>query len=168
MTLQTEHCLLRPLSAADQHLVYQLDSLPEVVRYISQPFSEEASKQHLQQMLMYSKMYNNQLGFWIVELKATGQGIGWFALKHLDLTQEIEIGARLLPEHQNKHYALQITNELLQYAWRLGLRRLSAVTHPDNIPPQRVLLQLGFQFVKKAVFYDQELHYFQKQADSQR
>lgn len=158
--IQTQHLLLRPVRAEDAELIYQLDSSPQVVEYLHAPLTREESAQHLQQILVYNKFYNNQLGFWIVEQKVQQQPIGWFALKHLDQTQEIEIGARILPDYWNRTYATEIALELLQYAWAQGLRRVVSVTHPLNIPPQQVLRKIGFQFQKKAYFYNQEVHFY--------
>lgn len=160
----TQRLLFRQPTRNDADLVYALDSDPEVVRFIQKPLSREESLQHLHEMLLCNILYQNQLGFWVVEDSIRNRAVGWLTLKPLEGLKEVELGARILPEYQNQGYAYEAAQAVLSYAWSLGLKRVFSLTAPGNQAPQRVLRKLGFRFEQKTVFYDQDVHLYCIQA----
>lgn len=58
-----------------------------------------------------------------------------------------EIGYSLDPDRQGRGYAVEAVEALLDYLFEVvGIRRASAMLHPDNVPSAQVLERVGFQF----------------------
>jgi RimJ/RimL family protein N-acetyltransferase len=84
------------------------------------------------------------LGTWRATRRDNGDFIGWFALKYIPGTAEVEVGYRLRYAAWGNGYATECTRELVRYGFDdLGLYRIIGVTHPDNIASQQVLLKAG-------------------------
>src|SRR4029077_12564650 len=84
------------------------------------------------------------LGNWRAQRRDTGKFIGWFSLKYIPDTVEIEVGYRLSPEAWGQGYATEGARELVRYGFdELGLERIIGITHPDNAASQRVLMKCG-------------------------
>ncbi len=97
---------------------------------------------------------NPGLGVWAGFEKENEEFIGFFELAHLDNTEEIEVGYRLLKEHWGKGYATEMTKVLIEYGFnKMDLKDIVGITHPENIASQNVLLKSGLIYVKDAVFY---------------
>ena len=75
--LQTPRLLLRQFTLADAPLLLQLNSNPEVLKYLHEPLlkTEEQSLQVLQNIIL--PQYKNNLGRWAIHLKSTNEFIGW-------------------------------------------------------------------------------------------
>jgi RimJ/RimL family protein N-acetyltransferase len=88
------------------------------------------------------------MGTYIAELKTTGEFIGWFSLKPLPGTSEIEVGYRLLKKHWGFGYATEGAKMLIDYGFKtLGLKKIIAITHPLNKGSQNVLKKSGLKYV---------------------
>jgi ribosomal-protein-alanine N-acetyltransferase len=145
--LETDRLLLREISASDLHNLFQLESDPEVMRFIGEgkPRPLEAVERKLEKMLRYNAQ-NPGLGTWIIEQK-DGTFIGSACLKHLDTTEEIEVGYYFLKEYWNNGYATEVARTLIEYGQHeLGLRRIVATTNPGNLASIHVLEKCGLVF----------------------
>ena len=83
-TLETERLLLVPLHM--QHIDYlaDLDSDPEVLRFITN--GEIRDRKHQEEAVPRVIKYmqkNPGLGLWVTFLKETNEFISWYILKHL-------------------------------------------------------------------------------------
>lgn len=84
-------------------------------------------------------------GIWAAFLKENDEFIGWFALKPLPKTGEIEVGYRLLPQHWGKGYATEGTSALLKHGFDdLSLECVVAIAQLENKASRRVLEKAGF------------------------
>ena len=130
-------------------MLFELHSDPEVMKYI-RPAEKtiEETKATLQRIISTNK-YEQGLGLWICCLKSTGEFIGWFVLKDLDKTEDIEIGYRLLKKHWGNRYATEMSRELLKHGFeKLKLDKIVGATRFDNTPSQHVLEKIGLKFVR--------------------
>lgn len=67
----------------------------------------------------------------------------------------LEIGWRLIPEHNGKGYATEAAKAIIAFAAeRVGATYLVAVADPDNVPSQRVMQRLGMTFKAIEEHYD--------------
>lgn len=133
----------------DYSNLYALDSDPEVMRYISggKPMEPEAVRHVLERILARYEEWK-VYGVWAAELKASGEFIGWFSLKPLPGTSEIEIGYRLLKKSWGKGYATEGAKELLNYGiHNLGLKKIVAIANPANQGSLRVLKKIGLRYL---------------------
>ena len=84
------------------------------------------------------------LGTWRASRRDTGAFIGWFTLKYIPKTVEVEVGYRLLHEAWGQGFATEGATELVRYGFDdLGLYRIIGLTHRDNVASQRVLQKAG-------------------------
>jgi len=160
--LDTERLRLREFRAADTEALYRLDSDPRVMRYIGDgSIGTRASVAGaLARARKYYRVYPG-LGAWPAEARATGAFIGWFCLKYVPKTVEVEVGYRLLPEAWGHGYATEGARALVRRGFQdLGLHRIIGLTHPDNIASQRVLRKAGLRDAGWGRYYGRELRLF--------
>ena len=85
---------------------------------------------------------------YMVELKQDGTPIGMCGLIKRDTLDGVDIGYAYLPAYRGQGYAYEAGLAVLDYASTLGLQRVLAITSPDNIASNRLLLKMGMRFVK--------------------
>lgn len=86
-------------------------------------------------------------GLYAVELKETGELIGMCGLLKRDSLTDPDIGFAFLPKFWKKGYALEAAAAVLEYGKNvLGLKRVLAITMPDNIGSIGVLEKIGLRF----------------------
>lgn len=144
---ETPRLRIRTFGESDFENLFKLDSDPEVMRYISdgRPMTSEEVKATLQRIISkYAewKVY----GVWAAEKKDSNEFIGWFSLKPLPGTSEVEIGYRLLRNHWGQGYATEGAEALLKYGLRsLGLKKIVAITNTENMFSKKVLQKIGLK-----------------------
>ncbi len=162
-TIETERLSLRPLVLNDMDLLVDLDSDPEVMRYITdgKPQTEEHYEKRFPELLNY--MHENPgLGLWIASLKASGELIGWYILKHLPHNGEVEVGFRIKKKFWGKGYSTEAGKELLTHGFEtLGLKKIASIVRPDNFASQAVIKKIGLHEKGKGVWYEIECLYFE-------
>ena len=110
-----------------------------------------------------AKHYRNYpgLGVWPAQERSSGRFVGWFCLKYVPKSVEVEVGYRLLPDAWCQGYATEGTRALLRYGFDdLGLDRIIGITHPDNLASQRVLLKAGLRDCGWGRYYDRDVRLF--------
>ena len=160
--LKTKRLILREFVPEDLNDYAKLDSDLEVMRYISKgkirTFKE--IKDDLEGIIAYNQK-NKDFGLWAAIYKENKNFIGWFCLKPLDKTDEIEVGYRLIREFWRKGYASEGAKALVEYGFQnLHLKRIAAVVDPRNKASVRVLEKSGLEYEKIAYYYDSEVAYF--------
>ena len=150
--LETARLRLRRLVAEDFEWLWQLDSDPEVMRFISGgvPTPREVFEQvHLPRMLQ-TYQQGPQFGFWAAEDRESGQWIGWFHLRpEKQEPFEMELGYRLRRDAWGRGLATEGSLELLRRAfseWRLA--RVVAHTLSVNAASRRGMEKCGMRWEK--------------------
>jgi RimJ/RimL family protein N-acetyltransferase len=83
---------------------------------------------------------------YVAELKESGTAIGMCGLIKRDTLDEIDLGYAYLPAWRGQGYAWEAARAVLDFAPSLGIRRLLAITSPNNIPSNGLLRKLGMRF----------------------
>ena len=92
-------------------------------------------------------------GLYLVELKGGSQALGLCGLLRRDSHVDVEIGFALLPQARGHGYAREAAAATMRFAVEtLGLRRVVAITAPDNIDSVRILEQVGLRFARMVHF----------------
>lgn len=161
-TLESRRLDLRGISKADIDFIYEINSDPEVVKYVfKKPQTFEEAEASLDGYLSFSEKYQLPIGVWVGFDVETFAAVGIFFIKKLDETGEIEVGYRLAKEHWNKGYATEGSKRLLEYVWNdLEITRVVGVTHPENIASSHVLQKLGLLYEKTGIFYNETCKYY--------
>ena len=146
--IETPRLLIRPFTAGDASLIQALNSEPAVLQYIPEPVidSEEKALEILTTIIL--PQYHRKLGRWAVVVKDNNQFIGWCGLKWLEPSGEIDLGYRYLPAAWGKGYATEAAARLLTYGFeQLGLPKIIAHAHRENVASQKVLEKIGMTLV---------------------
>jgi RimJ/RimL family protein N-acetyltransferase len=160
MILETERLKVRQFKEEDFPNYSKLDSNPEVMRYIGAPRNQQQMTDRLTEIMEYYERFP-QFGVWALTDSHDDSFHGWVCLKHLDSTEEIELGYRLMHSSWGKGLATEASMGLLNYGFsKLNLGRIVAVTVNDNKPSQNVLKKIGMKYEKMAYFYSTNVLYF--------
>ncbi len=162
-TLKTERLVLRPLTIDDIDLLVDLDSDPEVMRYITdgKPQTKEHYEKRIPELLKYTQKHPG-LGLWPTYLKKTNEFIGWYILKHLPDGGEVEVGFRIKKKFWGNGYSTEAGKALLKHGFEtLGLKKIAAIVRPDNFASQAVIKKIGLQEKGKGTWYGIECLYFE-------
>jgi RimJ/RimL family protein N-acetyltransferase len=143
--LRTARLDLRPL--ADEHLPYEieLDSDPEVLRYL---FSrartpQEVERRHRDRLAEAVRGLGLWAGF------APPGFVGLWMLTPAPALDQAELGYRLLRRHWRQGYAREGALELLRYGFEeLGLARIFAQTMAVNVPSRATMASVGMTFAR--------------------
>ncbi len=86
-------------------------------------------------------------GLYIAELKEEGVPIGICGLVKRDFLEDVDLGFALLPGFWGQGYAYEAASAVMEHGkGALGLKRIVAITNPENHNSIRLLEKLGFQF----------------------
>lgn len=149
LLLDTDRICLRKMRPSDFDGLYELASDPEVMKFSSlqEPMTEAQVREVFKKIIGWYHEWR-EYGVWAAELKATGNFIGWFALKPLPGTSEIEVGYRLQRKHWGHGYATEVVRKLVEHGLRsIGLKKIVAITAPENKASIRVLEKTGFKYL---------------------
>lgn len=83
---------------------------------------------------------------YVVELAGSGVPIGMCGLIKRDSLDGVDLGYAFLPAWRAQGYAFEAGKAVLEYAPGLGLRRVLAITSPNNIASNCLLRKLGMRF----------------------
>ncbi len=88
-------------------------------------------------------------GLLLVKIKKNDTPIGICGIKKRDSLELPEIGYAFLAKFRSNGYATESARAVIDYARNeLGLKRVVAITSPENEASIRVLRKIGFQFEK--------------------
>jgi ribosomal-protein-alanine N-acetyltransferase len=148
--LETDRLILRHFSEIDAEFILELLNEPSFIQNIGdrKVRSIDGAKNYINNgpVASYAK---NGFGLYLVELKETGEAIGMCGLIKRDTLEDVDIGYAFLPKFWFKGYAFEAALAVKQYARDIaGLRRIVAITDPQNAGSIRVLEKIGMKFEK--------------------
>jgi len=153
--LQTPRLILRQFTLDDAALIHQLNSDPEVLKYLHEPAleNEEHAKAILTNIIL--PQYQNNLGRWAIHIEDSNEFIGWCGLKHLIETDEIDLGYRLMQQFWGKGFAYEAAKHTVDYGFnQLHLKTITGRAHIENIASLKILEKIGMQFIKEEIVDD--------------
>jgi RimJ/RimL family protein N-acetyltransferase len=151
--LVTERLVLRRFTGDDIDHLVELDSDPEVMRFINggRPTPrDEIENDVLPGFLGYYERYAGY-GFWAAVERSTGRFIGWFHFRPAKDAppDEVELGYRLRRSAWHKGYATEGSRALIDNGFaELGVQRVVAFTMVVNVASRRVMEKAGLRFVR--------------------
>jgi RimJ/RimL family protein N-acetyltransferase len=148
--LRTERLLLRGWRDEDLEALVELDSDPEVMRYVGNGKArtwEEAAAGFDRFRATWAEL---GYGLFAVELTETGGLTGWTGLAVPTFLPEVmpavEIGWRLYRRHWGRGIATEAAREALRFGFEdAKLDRVVSICHVDNEPSRRVMEKLGMR-----------------------
>jgi RimJ/RimL family protein N-acetyltransferase len=151
--LETERLWLRQFTEADVDNLFDLDSDPEVMRFVNggAPTPRAAIEADiLPSFLGYYERFAGY-GFWAAIEKASGEFLGWFHFRPLEGAGpgEVELGYRLRKAAWGQGYGTEASRALIRKGFtELGVRRVVASTFADNLASRRVMEKAGLTLVR--------------------
>lgn len=153
--LETPRLLLRQFTEEDASMILELNSDPEVVKYIHEPTlkTEEQAKKIIIDIIL--PQYKNNLGRWAIHTKKGNEFIGWCGLKYRPEPDEIDLGYRLLQKAWGRGYATEAAKHTLGHGFKnLNLQLITARAHIENLASIRVLEKIGMNFIGEGIVDD--------------
>jgi RimJ/RimL family protein N-acetyltransferase len=146
--LETQRLGLRRLAADDAAFILELLNEPSFLRWIGDKgvrTCEDACR-YLESgpLAMYAK---HGFGLLAVESREGGAAMGMCGLLKRDALELPDLGFAFLPRCWSRGYAREAAQGVLAHGRAsLGIRRVLAITDPDNQPSIRLLESIGFRF----------------------
>ena len=148
MILETDRLQLRMLSVDDAEFILRLLNEPSFIQNIGDRgvrTIDDARAYILKGPIASYEKFG--FGLWMVETRSAAAPIGICGLLKRDVLEDVDIGYALLPEFWSQGYALESASAVMSYASaKLGLKRIVAVTNPDNKSSIRLLEKMGFKY----------------------
>jgi RimJ/RimL family protein N-acetyltransferase len=151
--LETERLVLRRFTAADADLLFDLDSDPEVMRFLNggTPTPRNVIETEILPRFLADYERFPGYGFWAAIEKATGEFLGWFSLRPPEGGRpgEVDLGYRLRRAAWGRGYATEGSRALIRKGFtELGARRVVATTFEANVASRRVMEKAGMRRVR--------------------
>jgi [ribosomal protein S5]-alanine N-acetyltransferase len=144
--LETERLLLRELTAADGAAVQAYAADPEVVRYEPWGPNTEDQTQEFLRNVVVARWEDPRKAFELgIVVKETGLLIGAGGIRVTSLEQrEGHIGYTLRHDSWGRGYGTEAARALVRFGLgQLGLHRIWATCHVENVRSARVLEKVG-------------------------
>lgn len=150
--IQTERLILRKFKETDVNDLFELDSDPEVHEYLgNNPVtSKDRCREIISDLLQQYEKYD--IGRFAVELKETGEMVGWSGLKYETTLEKFgpyyDLGYRYKKKHWGKGIAKEAAIASLNFGFNdLNLEKICAGAHIDNAGSNYLLKKLGFKYL---------------------
>ncbi len=158
IVLETDRLVLLRLELSDAQFVFRLVNEPAWLRFIGDKGVRtlDAARDYITKSLvaMYERL---GFGLYLTELKGAGVPVGVCGLIKRDSLEDVDIGFAFLPEFRGRGYAYESASAVMAYGKEtFGLKRLVAITSPDNYDSARLLEKLGFSFERMVKLSDDD------------
>src|SRR5690606_29296337 len=149
--LTNERLILREILPTDVEGMYELDSDPEVHKYLgNHPVKTKAESLELINYIR-QQYVEHGIGRWAIIDRKTNKFIGWTGLKYV--TKETnhhrnyyDLGYRLIKRFWGRGIASETAFAILDYAFNtLNLSEVFAMAASDNLASNRILQNVGLQ-----------------------
>jgi RimJ/RimL family protein N-acetyltransferase len=146
--LETRRLILRRLEPGDAEFILALLNDPSFLRYIGDKGvrSLDDAREYIRTgpMASYERF---GFGLFLTALREEGVPIGICGLLKRETLEDVDVGFAFLPRYWSQGYAFESASAVLAYGRKeLGLRRIVAITSPDNTASMCVLEKLGLKF----------------------
>jgi RimJ/RimL family protein N-acetyltransferase len=146
--VETDRLTLRRLTTEDGDFILELLNDPAWLRFIGDRGvrTVEAAREYISKNL--APMYERHgFGLYLTGLKDGGTPVGICGLIKRDSLEDVDIGFAFLPQFRGQGYGYESAAAVLAYGRNaFGLRRIVAITSPDNDGSARLLERLGFTY----------------------
>ncbi|MEC3905954.1 GNAT family N-acetyltransferase [Tamlana sp. 2201CG12-4] len=164
---ETKRLILSEFALNDAPFFLELVNSPNWIKYIGDRHTKtikDAENRIKEGHLKSYKTYG--FGFYKLQLKeAYNNPIGTCGLIKRDELEDVDLGFALLPAYEGQGFGYESSLEILKLAKeKFNLKRITAITNPENKNSIRLIEKLGLTYEKKVKPFedDQELLLFAK------
>jgi RimJ/RimL family protein N-acetyltransferase len=148
--LSTARLELRRLTPEDDAFILELLNDPRFLRFVGDKGVRTLvdAREYIVHGPMASYAQHG-FGLFLVSLKDGGEPLGICGLLKRPVLDDVDIGFGFLTRHGGQGYATEAAAATLDYGRTvLGLKRIVAITAPDNTASGHVLEKIGLRFEK--------------------
>jgi len=158
---QTPRLIIREFLPEEEDVFVELHKDEQVLKYIPRRSEEENRKLFKESLEIYSD--GTGLSRWGMFDKATGDFVGACLFRPAkEAPGKIEFGYSMHVKYWGKGLATEMALAMIDWGLtKMQFPSISAVTHPDNMPSQKVLLKAGLQQLDDVFWHGQTLPYFE-------
>ncbi|MEU8567710.1 GNAT family N-acetyltransferase [Streptomyces pathocidini] len=150
--LETERMVLRPFATTDIDRLVELDSDPEVMRFINggRPTPHDEIRTRILPRFLQHHPTIGTFGYWAAETIDHRTFLGWFEFRPLDgESTAVELGYRLRRPAWGRGYATEGARALIRKGFtELGVQRVIARTMSVNAASRHVMEKAGLTHVR--------------------
>tara|TARA_R110002073_G_scaffold324846_4_gene503191 strand:+ start:2158 stop:2697 length:540 start_codon:yes stop_codon:yes gene_type:complete len=155
---ETDRLTYAMMTAEDGDLMLDLDSDPEVMRYITNgkcTTPEDMRDVYIPRMLSYTDETCGW-GLWKTFRKEDGGFIGWFLLRpNKDAPREVEIGWRFKQKYWGMGYGTEGATLFRDHSFaQANVEKLYAIALPGNTGSIGIMKKIGMTFIKRYIHED--------------
>ena len=166
MEIETARLKLEPFNDSHYEGLRAMDNDASVMRYINKGIVKTPEETMESISRVQARWDKYGFSWWAIRQKRSGVFVGAACLQHLANVENapLEIGWRLIPEHNGKGYATEAAKAIIDFAVKqVGATYLVAVADPDNISSHRVMQRSGMTYKAEEQHYNEicvvyELH----------
>lgn len=155
VVFETPRLILRCFTPEDAHLILQLNSDPDIVKYVHEPILNTIEQANEILCNIILPQYRLNLGRWAIHTKDDHSFIGWCGLKYRPELDEMDLGYRLSKKAWGKGFATEAARHTLNYGFKqLNLALIIGRAHIENLASIKVLEKIGMQFISEGIVDD--------------
>ncbi|ALD20531.1 GNAT family N-acetyltransferase [Hymenobacter sp. DG25A] len=167
--VETDRLIMRELLPADAPGMFEMDSDPEVQRYLGNKpvLTIEQSRELI--ALVRQQYVDNGIGRWAVVEKDTGNFVGWSGLKLMagptnGRTNYYDLGYRFLRRYWGQGYATETARASVQYGFNvMQLPLICGIADVQNLASNQVLQKAGLRFQQTFDLEGVPHHWYQRE-----
>jgi len=155
LILETNRLLLREMLPSDAEALFEMESNPNVHKYLWNKPLTEISEVHAYIELIRKQYLENNIGRFVVVLKETNELIGWVGLKYNteivnNKVHFYDIGYRLNEKFWGKGYASEASHAWLDYGFNvMKIKTMEAAAHTANLASNKILQKIGMKITEQ-------------------
>lgn len=168
--IETKRLILRELRLTDLEGMFELDSNPEVHKYLgNKPVKTKVESQKILDSVI-NQYKERGIGRFAAIEKSSGDFIGWTGLKFNTGDNEVlgekrdfyDIGYRFIPRYWGKGYASESSFKMLDFGFKeLNLKTIVGAAETKNIASNKVLKKIGLQFKEVFSYEDVKVNWYE-------
>jgi RimJ/RimL family protein N-acetyltransferase len=155
IVLTTPRLTIRQFTADDVDNLFNLNSDPEVMRFLGRPAPREVLRDEIIPFHLGAYQRLDRLGHWAAESASNGEFLGWFHFRPGrggDVTN-VDLGYRLRQAAWHHGYATEGSRALISMGFTdLGVQRVYGHTMTANTASRRVLEKCGLTLVHTTAY----------------
>jgi len=163
IVLETPRLLMRRLEPGDLDSLSALYADRDIRRYFPEGMLTREETAEELDWFRNGHPQDARLGLWATIEKASGKFIGRCGLLRWEIEgrEEIEIAYLIARSHWQQGFGAEAARALVAHGFEpLGLTRLIALVHPDNIASARTAERAGLQFENALVLDGMSCHLY--------
>lgn len=159
---ETERLLLRHFNENDINALFKMNTEPDMLRYVpTKPFTKESEAEELFFDVILEDYRCYGYGRWAVELKETGDLIGFCGPKFQPLFEKSELSFRYFPQYWGKGIAFESAKAVIdQLKPTFSIDEAIALVVPGDNRSESVVKKLCMQQIGQREFMDTKVNLF--------